>query len=556
MIQLLPNKQCPKNTYLQAGMCMPKTPKGGQGDSPTTPPINSLAKPRLSPAPTPTPTRKPRSSPSSQAIEAAATPTTRNPIAASFTPRPLKKTATQLSPAQMEDARLVAVSYYINREMAGPHVPFDFDGTSTLALNGLQDYRMVNDLSTKDYLVVTRGQETKIVFRGRADDGDNLHVEQTIRGITRDYSQLDTLYQTLAKRNPGGEIEIVSYSNGTPKGIYLSSKYNLRHTAIDGLFGPKETQLLINRPPGAAPLELIKTTDVGVSSPAINAARIALGREITNTTVTQIAPVKTDRMAKAEPTSWDQFVEQHALKNYEGNRPGERVTDGLRTRNAAGNLAAGLIPDLIANVLVEKLAPEDQGDETKIAEKATATSVLTRVISPLAGAGAVGVTESLLPVYAGMQAGDKSAKLTDEALPEKTPATVRGVIEGGVSGAAGGAAFGAAAATQRIAGQAIAQGAARLAAPAGYTAVATSESLPAAAAVATRAGGYFAVATSEEAALVAEGVATAEELGLGAAALAGAESGALLTSELGPLALLGGAIGAGVGLLTAALTRG
>ena len=65
------------------------------------------------------------------------------------------------------------MSYYINREMAGPHVPFDFDGTSTLALNGLEDYRMVNDLSTKDYIVVTRGQETKIVFRGKAGDGDD-----------------------------------------------------------------------------------------------------------------------------------------------------------------------------------------------------------------------------------------------------------------------------------------------------------------------------------------------------------------------------------------------
>ena len=249
------------------------------------------------------------------------------------------------------------------------------------------------------------------------------HVQQTIRGITRDYSELDTLYQTLAKRNPGGEIEIVSYSNGTPKGMYLSSKYNLKHLAIDGLFGPKETQLLINRPPGAAPLELIKTTDIGVSSPAINAARVALGREITNTTLTEIAPVKTDRMATAEPTSYDQFVEQHSLENYKGNRPGERVPDGLRTRNAAGNLAAGIIPDLIASMLVDKLAPEEQGDETKLAEKAVTTSGLTRVISPLVGAGAVGVTESLLPIYAGMQAGDKTAKAVDEALPESTPAT-------------------------------------------------------------------------------------------------------------------------------------
>ena len=46
----------------------------------------------------------------------------------------------------------------------------------------------------------------------------------------------------------------------------------------------------------------------------------------------------------------------------------------------------------------------------------------------------------------------------------------------------------------------------------------------------------------------------AEELGQGAAALAGAETGGLLTSELGPLAVVGAAVGAGIGLLTAALT--
>ena len=45
----------------------------------------------------------------------------------------------------------------------------------------------------------------------------------------------------------------------------------------------------------------------------------------------------------------------------------------------------------------------------------------------------------------------------------------------------------------------------------------------------------------------------AEEIGFGAAALAGAEMGGLLTSELGPLAIFGAAIGAGVGLIGAAL---
>ena len=76
------------------------------------------------------------------------------------------------------------------------------------------------------------------------------------------------------------------------------------------------------------------------------------------------------------------------------------------------------------------------------------------------------------------------------------------------------------AAGQRLTGRAVATGVARLAVPAGYAAVAT------------------------------------EEVTLGAAALAGAETGGLLTSELGPMALMGAAVGAGVGLLTAALTSG
>ena len=89
-----------------------------------------------------------------------------------------------------------------------------------------------------------------------------------------------------------------------------------------------------------------------------------------------------------------------------------------------------------------------------------------------------------------------------------------------------------------------------MAAPAGYAAVATEEaSLSAGALAGVETGGYFALATSEEAALVAEGVVTAEEIGLGAAALTGAEVGGLLTSELGPLAIVGAAVGAGIGLM-------
>ena len=231
---------------------------------------------------------------------------------------------------------------------------------------------------------------------------------------------------------------------------------------------------------------------------------------------------------------------------------------------------------------MEGLTPKDTPKEGKIAEQAIATSGLTRVISPLAGVGAVGMSETLLPFA--LEAGDKTGQAVDQALPESTPATARGAIEGATSGAAGGATFGVAAGAQKLAGRSIAQGAARLVAPAGgyallatteeaslgtgaltgmqtasYAALATSEE---AALVAEGAGaltgvqtaGYAALAASEEAAIIAEGAVVAEEIGLGAAALAGAEMGGLLTAELGPLAVVGAAFGAGIGLLTAALT--
>ena len=251
--------------------------------------------------------------------------------------------------------------------------------------------------------------------------------------------------------------------------------------------------------------------------------------------------------------------EQHSLSNYQNrvrttNRPlsqEDRVPSSLRTRNIAGSVATGIIPGVLGSLLVESLAP-DTPKEGKIAEQAIATSGLTRVISPLAGVGAVGMSETLLPLYAALEAGDKTGEAVDQALPESTPATARGAIEGGVSGAAGGAAFGVAAAGQKVAGRAIAQGAARLAAPAGgYALLATTEE-----ATIVQTTGYAALAASEEAAILAESAVVTEEIGLGAAALAGAEMGGLLTSELGPLALVGAAVGAGVGLLTAALTSG
>ena len=126
------------------------------------------------------------------------------------------------------------------------------------------------------------------------------------------------------------------------------------------------------------------------------------------------------------------------------------------------------------------------------------------------------MSETLLPIYASLQAADKTGEAVDEALPESTPTTVRGAIEGGASGAVGGATFGAAAAGQKLAGRAITTGVARLAAPAGYVAVASEEATLGAAGALTgvQTTSYAVLAASEEAALAVEGAVVAEKIGL------------------------------------------
>ena len=145
-------------------------------------------------------------------------------------------------------------------------------------------------------------------------------------------------------------------------------------------------------------------------------------------------------------------------------------------------------------------------------------------------------------------------RLFDRTLPESTSTKARRAIEGATAGAAGGAGFVAAATGQKLAGQAIAQGAARVA---GYVPVATSE-LPtvatAAAAAATRSGGYALLATSEEAALAAEGLAAVETAGgLVAAEETAAGIAALPIPGARPVAAaiaLGALLGTGLGLIT------
>ena len=190
-----------------------------------------------------------------------------------------------------------------------------------------------------------------------------------------------------------------------------------------------------------------------------------------------------------------------------------------------------MIPAALATYTVDAVTP-DAPEEAKLAESAALASAGTKFISPLMGAGAAAMSETLLPMYASFQAADKVAQAVHTALPNDLGDLPSSVIEGAASGGAGGAAF---------AATATAQAAAVQAASSAYAAATTT--------AATAEGIEFAAASTVpllEAAEVtlftaaAEGAAAGSTVGrtVGAAGgipgmLAGAAGGAVLGAGLG-----------------------
>ena len=282
-----------------------------------------------------------------------------------------------------------------------------------------------------------------------------------MKGQQRDYGELDALMQKILRQRDPNQMQIVSYSNGAPKGQYLSDKYGIPHQTIDPLFGPSETKALINRGANAPSLEILKTTRIGVTSPALTAAQAALGSDPINTKVIQIQPL--EKGGSGGPLT--NFMQDHDIETYS-----HTTSTGAKSqfepkvsggKNFAGGLAAGLIPGTIATLAVQGIAP-NQSQQAKIAEIATGTSVLGKGISPLVGAGAAGIGQTILPIYAGMEAGEGVNQLLDSTLPSNMNPVLREGVKGGGSGGVGGVAFGATQVGQKLVGQAISQGASQL----------------------------------------------------------------------------------------------
>jgi hypothetical protein len=308
--------------------------------------------------------------------------------------------------------------------------------------SGIKNYMVASDLTTRDHMVlVGRGKErgnVKVVLKGMNGSKfavDNRHRNDTILGRDKNYRYLDDLHKVITEDFNNPKIEVVSYSNGGAKGMYYADKYKLPHYSIDPLLGPKEISALRNRGSNAPPLEMVRTVKPALAMGTGQTIVEALdGRIPTNTTITQIEP-----LAQTTTNPISRLAADHMNETYsKPNLP--RAKSTMIGRGAVGSVVAGVAPVALASYITDQVIP-DAPEPVKIPFTAATGAGLTRVISPLVGAGAVSATSLILPISASLAAAEGTSKLTDAVIPEDLQGIPRDVLRGSASGAVGGGAF-------------------------------------------------------------------------------------------------------------------
>ena len=434
---------------------------------------------------------------------------------------------------------MVAVSYELNhlaeRQRQNGFATTDYGeivndimetrGQEVLEQFGLGSWELDGERSTEQFIVLEKGGETQIVFRGREgiNDVDQAHFWAAVKGQTRDYSELDGLVEDLRETHPNSRISVTSYSNGGPKGMYVADKYNLPHYAIDPVLGPQEIEALASRTESSPPLEIVTTTRPAVASmTGTTLQEIITGHSPENTEFIQVEPYEAQSYHPIDLIGDPHDLRQYANMDEDGwaiNEAG-RVRPSLIGRNVAGNLIASTAPIALASFMVEGTAPNQQKD-VKLGETAALGAILQQGISPLIGGGEAAAAELALPLFTSLEAADKTAQAMDDVLPDDMPYADRQVLIGAAAGGAGGGTFAATAA-----GVAVAKTAAKQAVQRVITSSATASA---------ESQGYEMVALEET---VAAETTTAEAVLVATEAEAGTEMTALLTEEVVEAALV------------------
>ena len=500
--------------------------------------------------------------------------------------KPLKAVS-KLTSEQYDKGKMVAASYemdykidqemqYTDKETATERVLLG-ESENIMRTSGLEDWKVLENLSTKEYLVIEKNQDVKLVFRGRAGESinstngkllantaDNNHLVDVLKGKKRDYGYIDELYEEVKAARPKAKLEVISYSNGGPKGLYLAEKYGLDHYSIDPMLGPQEVMLLNKKNKIGGKLQVVKTTKPGLASGmGTTLQQVIKGANPANTELLQIEPLP---MSNNPITN---LVEAHDLAHYSlvddeltPIAESERINANILSRNPVGSVVAGIAPVALASYMTDRVVP-NAPKPAKIGATSVVGAGLTQVISPMVGAGAVSASSLVLPIASSIVAAEGGAKLANVVLPEDMNHVDRTTLEGAFAGASGGLGYGAGVlGTRAIASgvtSALSSGSAAMASGEAalvgteMATLGTEATLVGETALATTEGielGALGAATTAAETLAIEEAAVAGGTALGSAAL-GAEVGSAFAPETLGLSVLAGAVIGGIaGLLT------
>ena len=347
----------------------------------------------------------------------------------------LRPNTKELSAIEQEKARLVRASriaYKSNFDEAQAYI--DAQGES--------GWKIDQELSTKEGLVLTKGEEIRVSFRGTSWENVNDVVTNaaTIAGVEQHAPQIKASRQQILNvqekynRLPN---ELLGYSKGGAHAVHLGDEFEIPTTTFNALIG---RQQIMSQ--SEVPHTIIRTVE------DVPSTGLLLRPGKSNYTVKSIDPV----IGNGSPKSVHD-LNQFTGENVSGVKP--QISEFMPKPTS---LAAGALAGAAAHQLMEQVDPEHELNP--VAEEGIEGGVAglgTVGMAALAGAEVFAAPEILATSAAYMAGGESSKAITgamkkndniSDGVAEVTGSTSGGII-GGITAAivAIGAAAGAGAIT-------------------------------------------------------------------------------------------------------------
>lgn len=209
------------------------------------------------------------------------------------------------------------------------------------------------------------------------------------------YPELGTNIDSVIADYGIENVHGIGYSNGGVKGHWVARVKKVPMTLFDPMMGATQTNDFVKG--FDVPVEYVRTTGVSAMSPAHTIGEV-LGGPGQNVKVTLVPQKK--------GVAYTDFMENHGV--HEGDAMAETDATNLKTNvnNFVRNVSAGVISGVIADQFIKNTFPEAH-KEIKLAGTSITAATLNKIFSPLFGAGAAPLAETMLPFYTSYEAMDK-----------------------------------------------------------------------------------------------------------------------------------------------------